>query len=55
MEITSATSSLGADVGMAVQKKVLDQMRTDGQEVVNLIASGSFNSPTQGRILDVRA
>jgi hypothetical protein len=55
MEISSSTSPVSADVGVAMQKKVLDQMRTDGQEVVNLIASGSFNSPTQGRILDVRA
>ncbi len=55
MEISNSPSSLGPAVGMAVQKQMLDSMRTQGAGIVDLIASGSTNSPTQGRFLDARA
>jgi hypothetical protein len=53
----SAAAALGPAVDLAVQKQMLDQMRTQGADLVGLIATtpaGSVNSPTQGRFLDVR-
>jgi hypothetical protein len=56
MEISNSAKQIGAAVGTAVQKQVLDQMKTEGAGVVNMIASaGSANSPTQGRFVDAHA
>jgi hypothetical protein len=58
MEISNYAASVGLAVQVAVQKQMLDQMKTQGADVVKLIASaspGSANSPTQGRFVDAQA
>jgi hypothetical protein len=44
--------AIGAAVGMAVTKQVLDQTRSEGAGIVNLIAA---NSSSQGHNVDARA
>jgi hypothetical protein len=58
MEISDSASRIGPAVGIAVQSKMLDQMKTQGADIVDLIAHaavGSTNSPGQGHFIDARA
>ena len=55
MEISGVSSQVGTDYQVAVQKQVLDAMKVQGAQVVNMIANaGSVNSASQGRFVDVR-
>ena len=59
MDIQSTSDSLGASVALAVQGQMLAQMKSQGADLVALIASapspkGSLNLPGQGVHLDVR-
>jgi hypothetical protein len=57
MEISNSVVQVDPSVAVAVQKQMLDQMRTQGAGLATLIASaptGSVNSSSQGRFLDVR-
>jgi hypothetical protein len=58
MEISSSTAQTAAVVQVAVQKQMLDQMKTQGASMLQLLASaspGSVNSPTQGTFIDALA
>jgi hypothetical protein len=55
MEISGSSGQpLGVAVQVAVQKQALDQVKSEGADLVNLISAGSVNLPHQGRLLDVR-
>ena len=57
MQISSATDP-AAVVQVAVQKQMLDQMKTQGASMVQMLstaAPGSVNSPSQGTHIDAFA
>jgi len=58
MQISSASDPTASVVQVAVQKQMLDQMKTQGAGLVQMLstaAPGSVNSPSQGTHIDAFA
>jgi hypothetical protein len=58
MQISSATDQTASLVQVAVQKQMLDQLKTQGAGLVQMLSTatpGSVNAPSQGTHIDAFA